>query len=252
MSRLVEKRTISNKLPLTQERKTGSSVFFKCCLNFSKRADRWAGRGQLHNSGPSLLVWKNRSNISRAELTEWSRASEPCRACHLLALPHRFSRWSKSVHSDTTELLSADIWGATYHCEAVVFGRVHKHSADYSHNRPAYGQVEDIHFKNRRRLLSLCMWNEIGHPADGLTVCWLCAALAWSTAGGQPARVLKQKLTRPRLSAAVHSCKLHVSPSPPTDHGVAVHGVMVQLQLPAGGPAPSISWLPHSEWIYFI
>lgn len=94
---------------------------------------------------------------------------------------------------------------------------------------------------------SLCMWNEIGHPADGLTVCWLWAGLPGGQQG-EASMVTEAKWTQPQLFAAVHSCSLHVSLSPQTEQGVTVCGFTVQLQLAAGGPAPATTSASEFIW----
>lgn len=60
---------------------------------------------------------------------------------------------------------------------------------------------------------SLCVWNEIRAPADSVTVCRLSVASLGDRSRAPP-WPLKRNEHRQSL-AAVHSCKLHVSLSPP-------------------------------------
>ncbi len=183
-------------------------------------------------------------------LTEWSQASELCEACQLLTLSHRFFRKSKKVrvHLDAAELPSSHI----LQCTSVtapggfcVRGCLLNIQLITLTTGLLMGKWRAYTYKQTVSRF-LCMWNEIGHQADGLTVCWLWGALP-ADSRGRVSLVTEARWTQPQLFTALPSCILHVSLSSQTVQGVAVCGFTVQLHLPACDAVPTISWLTHSE-----
>lgn len=181
-------------------------------------------------------------------VTEWSQVSELCQA-YLLALPR--SKVNKCMFILTPQSCSAQTFYSAHTTQGCCV-RVCSLNIQLITLTTGLlmGKWRTFTFKQTASP-SLCMW------IDKWVSCWwLDSLLALCSAArgqqGQASMVTEAKWTQPQLFAAVHSCKLHVSLSPQTEQGVAVCGFMAQLQLPAGGLVPTISWLWHaaSEFIW--